>query len=161
MLYFFPHASYASQAWCQTHNTYTDRVLKLQKTAVRLITFSEFNQPSKPLLKQLNLLDIFDSTNMSNITLVHQILNKISPVDLNSLFSLSFRPATHNTRGSSIKLLDKPLFRTSSFGINSILYQCILTWNFFQSLFPGQDLSSLSISKVKSLCKIFFINQYS
>lgn len=91
---FFSHTSYSSQVWCLTHNIHTDRIFKLQKIAIRLITFADFNQPSKPLLKQLNLLDIFDTTKICNVTLVHQILNKTSPLDINSLFSLAFRPDT-------------------------------------------------------------------
>jgi len=131
---FFSHTSYASQVW---------------------------SQDSKPLLKQLDMLDIFDATKICNISLVHGILNSNTPIDINMLFNLSFRPGTHYTRGSSINLLDKPAVRTSSFGTYSILYQCILTWNFFQSLFPSQDLSSLSIPKIKSICKDFLLNQYS
>jgi len=152
---FFSHTSYASQVWSQAQNIYTNRILKLQKTAVRLITFSDFNEHSKPLLKQLDMLDIFDATKICNISLVHGILNSNTPIDINMLFNLSFRPGTHYTRGSSITV------RTSSFGTYSILYQCILTWNFFQSLFPSQDLSSLSIPKIKSICKDFLLNQYS
>ena len=46
---FFSHVSYACQVWGQNTPPNLDRIIKLQKSALRVITFSDFRQPSKPL----------------------------------------------------------------------------------------------------------------
>lgn len=156
---FGSHSNYACQVWGQALPL-NHRIIKLQKTALRLITFSPFRHSSKPLLYSLKILNISDYINLSNLILVHQILNLLTPVDIRSLFDLNFLQTAHNTRGSSTRLLARPLVRTSLFGINSVLYQCIISWNNMQLLLPHHDLSSLSLGKLKSFSKLTLLSHY-
>ena len=55
-----PFLSYGILAWGNTHNIYLDKLLKLQKKAVRNITNSSFRSHSTPLFKGLKLLRICD-----------------------------------------------------------------------------------------------------
>ena len=157
---FFSHLNYACQIWGQSHNSNLERIFKLQKRCVRLITFSEFNAHSSPLFLNLNVLKISDVIKLRNISLVQEILTGKSPPRVSSVFSLSYYQHGHLTRGSSNYLLSRPTFRTSSYGINSITYRSILNWNELQKHHPESSLSSFSKSKLKSTYHKLAISQY-
>ena len=55
-----PYLSYGILAWVNTHKIYLDKLLKLQKRAVRNISKSEFRLHTAPLFKDLNLLRMYD-----------------------------------------------------------------------------------------------------
>jgi len=55
---FQSHISYANQVWGQNISP-SSRIFKLQKAAVRILIFYDFNAHSKPLIESLNLLTIF------------------------------------------------------------------------------------------------------
>jgi len=55
-----PYLSYGILVWGNTHKIYLDKLLKLQKRAVRNISKSEFRSHTAPLFKDLNLLRIYD-----------------------------------------------------------------------------------------------------
>jgi len=146
---FFSHINYASQTWGQATSPNISRFLQLQKSAVRIITFSNFG-----------VLSISDNVKLQNILLVFQILHNFAPTNICNLFSLSHLNSGYPTRGSLLHLLNKPLVRTTSFGINSIRYQCILNWNFLQSVISQHDLVSLSYYKLKSMVKASLLASY-
>ena len=147
---FHSHISYATQVWGQ-HLPLNSRIFKLQKTALRLMTFSEYNAHSKPLFKSLGIPTISDLTFTLNTVLTYQTLNQLSPLELQNTFNFNYLPSSHVTRGLTSKLLSKPSVRTSSYGINSIRYQSLLHWNLLQSHFNSIDLTSIRMSKLKSL----------
>ena len=55
-----PFLSYGILAWGNTHTIYLERLLKLQKRAVRNITLSDFRDHSAPLFKDLKFLRVND-----------------------------------------------------------------------------------------------------
>ena len=55
-----PFFSYGILAWGNTHTIYLERLLKLQKRAVRNITLSDFRDHSAPLFKDLKFLRVND-----------------------------------------------------------------------------------------------------
>ena len=150
---FASHINYASQIWGQHSSPNLSRVLKLQKSAIRLITFSGFRQPSKPLFHQLGVMSITDSIIVQNVLLTYKILNNLAPKNICDNFSLEYVDSGYPTRIFSLRLLKRPAIRTTSFGTNSIQYQCILNWNSLQTKFPEIDISSLSFNKLKALAK--------
>ena len=157
---FNSHLSYANIIWAQASNPNLNRILKIQKKSLRILTFSHFQAHSKPLFHKLNLLQLPDLVKLSNILLLHQILNSHSPVDLSSVFNLSYQQTAHQTRGSTIKLLRRPNVKTTVFGLNSIRYKSILNWNSFQSFYTKQDLASLSLTKLKQTYHNLLISCY-
>ena len=50
---FSSHILYGSQVWTSKLISVTDKISRLQKTAMRIMTFSEFRAHSEPLLKKL------------------------------------------------------------------------------------------------------------
>ena len=76
---FQPHIQYGLQIWGQNISR-NSRVARLQKIAVRLMTFSDHNAPSKPLFVRTNILSIQDYVFKLNVSLAHYILNHVSPM---------------------------------------------------------------------------------
>ena len=157
---FVSHLSYACQTWAQSINLNYSRIFKLQKAALRILTFSDFQAPSQPLFHQLNILQISDMVKLRNLLLVHDILNAQSPADISDTYSLRGYNESHNTRGKTLGLLAKPQCRTTKFGINSVIYQSILNWNDLQLHFKDTNLSLISRSKFQRLASNLFLDQY-
>ena len=55
---FSSHLNYACQIWGLSDNKYIDRIFKIQKNALRIITKSGFNAHTNPLFKELNILKL-------------------------------------------------------------------------------------------------------
>ena len=157
---FFSHMNYACQIWGQINNTNVDRVFKLQKRCLRLITFSDFHAPSSELFSILNVLKIYDVIKLQNISLVHDILKNNCPPRVSSIFNLSYYQHDYETRGSYTSLLSRPRCRTLLYGINSITYQSILQWNEFQQKYFESPLIIFSHTKLKSSFYVLIMSQY-
>ena len=54
--------NYACQIWGLSDNKYIDRIFKIQKNALRIITKSGFNAHTNPLFKELKILKLGDHT---------------------------------------------------------------------------------------------------
>ena len=52
-----PYHIYCIEIWGNTHDSYLSPLIKLQKKAVRIITFSHYLEHSAPLFKQLDILN--------------------------------------------------------------------------------------------------------
>ena len=158
---FSSHISYACQSWAQNTNLNSSRVFKLQKAALRLLTFSEFQTPSQPLFYQLKILKISDLVKLRNLILIHEILNAFSPADISNTFNLNYYNNSHNTRGRTIGLLVKPQCRTTKFGLNSVTFQSISHWNDLQCHYKDIDLASVSQAKFYGLAFTYLLELYS
>ena len=136
-----------------------NRISKIQKAALRIMTFSDFTSPSQPLFEQLKLLKFADLVKLSNILLVHDILNRKSPSDISDAFNLESYSGNQMPRGKSLGLLVKPHCKSTKYGINSIIYQSILDWNEIQSHHKEIELSTISKAYLKQLTFKFYITK--
>ena len=84
--------------------------------------FLNFNAHSNELFLNLNLLKIWEIIEVSNVRLVHQILNDECPPRVLSCFLFSYSQHDHETRSNTIGLLSRPSFRTLTYGVISICY---------------------------------------
>ena len=75
--------NYGILAWGHNNN----RVYKLQKRAVRIISCSKFNAHSYPLLKKLKLLKVEDILKLQQLKCYHKLINRQLPVYILHLFS--------------------------------------------------------------------------
>ena len=71
---FHSKLSYAIQIWSQSL-TMNSRITKLQKSAVRLISFSNFQAASKPIFKDLCIHQTTNIVFHLDIKLAHKSLN--------------------------------------------------------------------------------------
>ena len=49
------HLTYGSQIWGQSINSYIDKISIIQKNAVRIITFADFNAHTDPIFTKLSI----------------------------------------------------------------------------------------------------------
>ena len=56
----YPFPIYGLIVWGSTYHTNINPLLILQKRALRIMTFSKFDEHSSPLFKQTNILKLFD-----------------------------------------------------------------------------------------------------
>ena len=156
--------SYSSQVWAQHANFRSRRILTLQKTSLRLLTFSDYNSPSSTLFLSLKILSFFDFIKYQNILLVYNLLNRKMPSPLCDTFNLS--SLTVNARlnhfPTRVKsgILQLPRVSTVHFGNYSIRYQSVLSWNLVQNFLDVDDLSTLSLDRLKYLVRFYFLSLY-
>ena len=82
---FDSHLRYACQTLVQNINPNSNRIFKLQKQCVRLLTFSDFNSHSSPLFFQLKILKLADLVKLLNILLIYKTLYGLSILLVKSL----------------------------------------------------------------------------
>ena len=128
---FASHMRYGCQVWGQNQTTITRRILLLQKSAIRIISFAPFRSSSKALFEQLKILNIFDLVKILNILFIHQALNFAVPSHILDAFKFIKLSHNANTRGKAIGLLSQSRVNTNRFGIFSVSFQAISCWNFF------------------------------
>ena len=86
-----------------------------------------------------------------NVCLVHQAWNFECPDSIREILSLSVIQSQYETRGALMKLLKRPVAKSTKYGLNSITYQSVINWNKLQINNPTIDLSSISKPKKDQL----------
>ena len=85
---FDSYLSYCCIVWAQNFST-IQRVLILQKKAVRIINFQLKNFHTIPLFKQNSIIKFQEKIFLENILFVSKSLNNLSPSTFNTWFSFS------------------------------------------------------------------------
>ena len=156
------HSIFASRMRysCLRDSKNSHRIHKLQKAALRLITFSAPRTPSNPIFSNLGILKFFDIVEVLNILFVHQHLNQNLPSDL--LKTLKFAKISHsfNTRGNVLGLLQPPSIKTQNYGSNSFSKLAIQQWNDFQLNHSNLNIAEFSFQRLKSILHKSFLSSY-
>ena len=80
---FKSHLSYCSLIWAQFFRT-IERIVILQKVAVRIINFQPRNFHTSPLFKQSSILKFQDQICLGNTLFVSKSVNKLTPFIFNT-----------------------------------------------------------------------------
>ena len=142
---FHSHLQYGCQLQGLTDNTTSKPIFILQKKALRLITFNNYQCPSSPLFSDLKILKIFDLVRCLHISFVHKFLNNRLPFELLQFFNFIQLEENHGTRGAKLKLLFVPSYNTITFGNKSFTKTCITPWNYLQRSQPDITLPLLTV----------------
>ena len=90
-----PHLNYCLLVWGFNQ----ERISKLQKRAIRIITLSKYNAHTSPLFKMLNLLTINDMHSIQELKFYYKFLHNLLPVNLqNWQINTNIGVHNHNTR---------------------------------------------------------------
>ena len=90
----------------------SDRIFKLQKRAVRIITCSKHNPHTEPLLKILNLLKIEDIMKTKALNLYYRYKRNELPKYFESMFTESNDNHSHDTKHKSLLYMrEKGMFK--------------------------------------------------
>ena len=90
-----PHMNYCIMVW----GSHCERINKVQKKAVRILTMSRYNSHTDPLFKRLNLLKITDILRLQELKFYYKFMHNLLPSYLhNWLLTPNANIHTHNTR---------------------------------------------------------------
>ena len=92
---FLPHINYCILAWGYNHQ----RIFKIQKKVVRIISLSKYNAHTDPLFKHLKLLKMKDIHQIQQLKFYHKLINNQTSKYFTSLdLVFNFVNHEHNTR---------------------------------------------------------------
>ena len=132
---FSSHLNYACQIWGLSVNKYIDRIFKIQKNALRIITKSEFNAHTNPLFRELKILKLVDQITLLNCLFVHDYLNKRLPKSFDNTFVKLDEMNSINTRNSTLGCIYIPRVNSTRYGLNSIIRKSTVSWNYYTQKF--------------------------
>ena len=88
-------------AWGQAAKTYKNKILILQKRALRLMFFGDYNSHAVPYFVSSSFLPLDLLYFKSVAILMHDISNSLTPTNISNLFASQSNIHSYNTRSSS------------------------------------------------------------
>ena len=147
-----PFLNYCIIAWGGTYRTTLQPLFILQKKALRIITFTSFNEYSSPLFKDLRVVKLFDIIALA--VFMYKFHNKLLPPVFDHYFNPVRNVNSYNTRLSSKMTYAIPKARTN-YGIFNIRFQGAKVWNDI-----SDDLKLLLLKHLKEKLKQILIENY-
>ena len=171
---FSSHLMYGAQVWSSRLLSVNERIFRLQKSAMRIMTFSDFQAHSEPLFKELSILKFQHSIDIANCLFVYDYLHNNLPTAFVKTFTRLDDLDACTTRQASIGQLFIPSFNTTTFGLKCINKRCIKSWNeisyeinkthklkYINTLLCSDiDLSTLSRNQLKNTITKHILAQY-
>ena len=96
-----PYLSYGIAVWGQAAPTNLEKILILQKRALRLIHFKPFRFHAVPLFKLSYVLPLNFLYFKTICLIMHDVSNNVTPPNVSKLFTYSSKVHHHNTRFSA------------------------------------------------------------
>ena len=156
---FESHLRYGCQIWFLSSTQFIrEKVEKLQKKALRIMSFSDFKEPSSPLFKEWKILKIKDIVEIQNCLLSYSFLKGKLPKSFDNFLQRCSDIHSNSTRFSRSECLYMPRFKSVKYGLNCITNVCVNSWNKLTEMFESP--STLSLSDLKSKMFNHYISNY-
>ena len=156
---FDSYLSYCCLVWAQNYST-IQRIIILQKKAIRIINLQPRNFHTSPLFKQNSILKFQDKICLENILFVSKSLNNLSPSVFNTWFSFSSDQHNYETSSSTQCSLTKLFYKTNKYGKYSITVSAVEVWNKIQKQLKNILLKDLPSNKTKTVVSNFYFKSY-
>ena len=137
--------NYGIIIWGNTYESTLKPIFILQKKAMRTITFSQFDSPSSPLFKSLQVIKFFDLVTFYIAIFMYKFHYELLPIAFHSFFTRVTNIHNYNTRLAAKQSYYLPSVRTN-YGKFNIRFQGPSIWN---SIDDHIKLSSASMFKKK------------
>ena len=147
----YPCLYYGNIVWGNNYPTRLEKLIRLQKKVLRIITFSTYTAPSLPLFKKLNLLNLNQINDLLIATFGYNLANKTLPPYFKDFCIDNNNVHDHNTR--NCRKLHKVRNRTN-FGVYSTRNKTIDIWN----IIPFAIKNSLSLLSFNRKMKDFLLS---
>ena len=147
----FTHINYCNVVWGFTSKRNMERIHKLQKRGIRLITHSLYLSPSLPLFKKMQILPFQELLSLETAIFMFKLSTNLLPKALNEYFTSNCSIHNYNTRIA--RNIHLPLNRTSM-SQSSISYNGPVLWNSLQPQFKN----SKTVKQFKRLYKKHLLN---
>ena len=148
---FLPHISYCNMIWACCAKYRSNRVFRLQKRAVRLISNSSFYSHSAPLFHKLNLLNVYDIMNLQIEIFMYNCKYRLHPPYISDIFPLNLNFHSYETRSAND--FHFPKVRTS-YAKSTLLFTGPKLW----SSLPKEIKNSVSLHSFKRNFKKYLID---
>ena len=132
------------------------RILIVQRNAVRIISFQPRSIHASALFKQNSILRFQDKISLENILFVNEPLNNLTPSIFNTWFSLFSDLHNYETSSSTQGKLMKLSYETNRYGKYSITVSAVVSWNKIQKQIKNMLLKDLSPNKTKTVVTNFY-----
>ena len=86
---FYSHIPYGCLVWSYSTYRNVDRIIKLQKRCIRIITYSEFTEHTGPILSELKLLKVKDIFSLIRLLFMFDFINENVPEELKTIFVIN------------------------------------------------------------------------
>ena len=117
---FYTHIVYGCLVWSYSRKSNTDRITKLQKRCIRIITFSDFISYTDPLFCELKLPKVNDIFSLSTLLFMFDFLKENILEEPKRLFI--FNKFVHSYETRSFQMFHTPKGKTSRFGLNTLSF---------------------------------------
>ena len=166
----YSHIIYAIEVWGSAFKTELDKILILQKRALRLITFNDIYpsipgplSPSDPIFAKLETMKVMDIYKYQVSKFVFKCINFLAPINFHGWFQLNHEKYGYKTRsnfsikdGSIIKNIFIPSARTTNYGLKQLRVNGPRIWN---SL-PTNIKNATSLHVFMKNLKVHYISEY-
>ena len=138
---FYSYLLYGCLTWSYTSQGNITRLTKLQKSCVRILTFSKFDAHTNPIFSQLNLIKLADIFTIQKLLFMFESFHGLIPEELKRLFIFNKSVYPYETRSQNLFHLSKAI--TTRFGINTLRFDGPNLWNhFYKDYFQDKNLST-------------------
>lgn len=97
----YPYLNYCNIVWSSQPTTVLHKLFRLQKKAVRIMTYSHWNAHTLPLFHRLKLLTVYDINKLQTSCFTYSAIHFLLPSAFAHYFLLNSLIHEHNTRASS------------------------------------------------------------
>ena len=146
-----PYLYYCNLAWGGTYKANLQRIVILQKRALRIVNNSTYDANTSPIFKELKLLKFHDIHSFQLGFFMFSLKNSTLPSKLNNLFLINSQIHNYNTRNAHLFRLPLCRRNTRQFSID------FQGPKFYNSL---NSTSSSSSASFKRKLKEFFLSTY-
>ena len=96
-----PYINYGILIWGKACKTYVEKIHKLQKWAVRIISNSHYRSHSAPLFQKHDILNVHDSYKLELGVFMYKYFNGLLPMSFNTFFTKLSDIHNYDTRNKS------------------------------------------------------------
>ena len=133
---------------------------RLQKCALRIMSFAKKDAHTEPLFKEFKILKIVNQITLLNCLLIHDHSRNLLPNSYQNFFIPCEDLHTSETTNSAGGLIFVPFCNSTTYGRKSIKISAILQWNHLSEILE-KNLLSLNRYNLKALLTSHFLDSYS
>jgi len=122
----YPYLTYCNIDWTSTYPSRLKSLFMLQKKIVRIMTFANYNEKSRPLFLSLKTLNIYELNIYLIALFMYSYFGKNLPSYFNNYFKLNDTIHSHNTRTVSNIFID---YKRTNYGKFSLKFRGAQIWN--------------------------------
>ena len=152
-----PYFNYCLLIWGNAADIHLDKIIRLQKRAIRIVSRTHFLDHTTHHFAQLKILKLQDLYRQKCALFAYKVYSHQFPTSFSNIFTMTVPNHTHNTRTVSQRTVNIPLYRTSM-KQKTLKYQSIKLYNEF--LIPNNYHNIASITSLKTILFKRFLLTY-